>query len=195
MGRAELARLQAAIRACTRCVAAGHLKRAFPIIDGRITDRIMVIGQAPGEIELTTGLPFSGRAGAELGRWLAVARVSPLPYRTSVTKCFPGKAPGGGAGDRRPSPGEVALCASWLQAELAIVRPRIVLLIGGLAISRFWGKGALAQIVGRSRLDGERLLIPLPHPSGASRWLNDLSHRLLLARALRVLRKAAAALD
>jgi len=86
-----LVRLHARIRACTKCVNAGHLASAFPIVAGNASDRVMIIGQAPGAVELTTGLPFSGRAGAELRRWLAVAGIDEahLPYRTAITKCFP----------------------------------------------------------------------------------------------------------
>jgi len=186
-----LARLHARIRACAQCVEAGYLPSAFPIVAGKASDRVMIIGQAPGAVELTTGLPFSGRAGAELRRWLAEAGIDEahLPYRTSITKCFPGKA-AGGAGDRRPSLPEIALCAPWLDAELALVRPRVVLLVGTLAIERFWGRAPLSDVVGLSRIDGERVLIPLPHPSGASRWLNEPENRLRLRRALVVVRRA-----
>ena len=161
-----------------------------PLVAGKASDRVMIIGQAPGAVELTTGLPFSGRAGAELRRWLAEAGIDEahLPYRTSVTKCFPGKA-ASGAGDRRPSPPEIALCAPWLEAELALVGPRVVLL------DRFWGRVPLSDAVGRRRIDGERVLIPLPHPSGASRWLNAPENRLRLRRALRVVRRAVEVLD
>jgi len=189
---AALANLHASIRACTKCVEAGYLPSAFPIVAGEATDRVMIIGQAPGAVELTTGLPFSGRAGAELRRWLAQAGIDEahLPYRTSVTKCFPGKA-ASGLGDRRPSPPEVALCAPWIDAELALVRPRVILLVGTLAIERFWGRVPLSEVVGKSRIDGERVLIPLPHPSGASRWLNEPENRLRLRRALLLVRRAA----
>ena len=191
-----LIRLHTRIRACTKCVGAGYLPSAFPIVAGNASDRVMIIGQAPGAVELTTGLPFSGRAGAELRRWLAVAGIDAehLPYRTAITKCFPGKA-ASGAGDRRPSPPEVLLCAPWLEAELALVRPRVVLLVGTLAIERFWGKVPLSEVVGKSRVDEERVLIPLPHPSGASRWLNDPENRKRLARALAVVRRAVRGLD
>jgi uracil-DNA glycosylase family 4 len=186
----RVAALHARIRACTRCVDAGYLRSAFPIVAGNANDRVMIIGQAPGAVELTTGLPFSGRAGAELRRWLALAGIDEahLPYRTSITKCFPGKA-ASGAGDRRPSPPEIALCAEWLEAELALVRPRVVLLVGTLAIERFWGRVALSDAVGKSRVDAARTLIPLPHPSGASRWLNEPENRALLQRALRIVRR------
>jgi len=194
--RRALEQLHARVRACTKCVEAGYLPSAFPIVAGKAGARVMIIGQAPGAVELTTGLPFSGRAGAELRRWLAQAGIDEahLPYRTSITKCFPGKA-ASGAGDRRPSPPEVALCAPWLDAELALVRPRVILLVGTLAIERFWGRVQLSEVVGKSRIDGERVLIPLPHPSGASRWLNDPQNRLRLRRALRLVRRAAKGLD
>ena len=156
----------------------------------------MIVGQAPGAVELTTGLPFSGRAGAELRRWLARAGIDEdhLPYRTSITKCFPGKA-ASGAGDRKPSPPEIANCAPWLAREIALVRPRIVLPVGQLAIERFIGKVPLGEVVGTMTRDGERVLIPLPHPSGASRWLNQPANRALLDRALRILRREYRALD
>src|SRR2546427_12604161 len=126
-----LARLHSRIHACTKCVDAGYLPAALPIVAGKVSDRVMIIGQAPGAVELTTGLPFSGRAGAELRRWLAQAGIDEahLPYRTSITKCFPGKA-ARGAGDRRPSPPEIALCAPWIDAELALMRPPVALLVG-----------------------------------------------------------------
>jgi uracil-DNA glycosylase family 4 len=191
-----LARLHARIRACTKCVTAGYLERARPIVAGSIADRIAIVGQAPGAVELTTGQPFSGRSGAELRRWLAEAGIDAdqLPYRPAITKCFPGKSPTGN-GDRRPSREEIALCAPWLEEELALLRPTVILLVGGLAIERFWGKVPLESAVGRSAVRGGVTFIPLPHPSGASRWLNDPSHRALLRRGLARLRSAARALD
>jgi len=195
----SLARLHREIRACTACVDAGLLPAAAPVVAGRRTDRIMIVGQAPGAVEVMTRVPFSGRAGAELRRWLARAGIGPdeLPYRTSMTKCFPGKA-ALGAGDRVPWPAEIALCAHWLEAELALMRPAVILPVGLLAIRRLWGAGPLTTIIGRSRRCPEladALLIPLPHPSGASRWLNDLANRQRLDRALEVLARARRGLD
>ena len=186
----ELRRLQSQIRACTRCADQGFIPRAFPIVAGKASDRVMIVGQAPGAVELTTGLPFSGRAGAELRRWLARAGIDAeqLPYRTSMTKCFPGKA-SSGAGDRKPSPPEIANCARWLDRELTLVQPRILLPVGQLAIERFIGKSPLGEVVGTMQRAGGRVVIPLPHPSGASRWLNQPENRALLDRALRLLRR------
>jgi uracil-DNA glycosylase family 4 len=188
---AKLKRLHERIRACRKCVVAGYLDAAAPVVAGTIADRMMIVGQAPGIVELTTRMPFSGRAGAELRRWLVRAGIGEgdLPYRTSITKCFPGKA-STGSGDRRPSPPEIALCAPWLEAELALMRPEVILPVGTLAIDRLWGNAALSDVIGRSRrspdFDGA-LLIPLPHPSGASRWLNDPANKERLDRALRLL--------
>ena len=113
-------------------------------------------------------------------------------YMTSITKCFPGKEDGGG--DRRPSRAEVALCKSHLDRQLAAVKPELLILVGGLAHERFLPGRSLDELVGRVfTVDGEAahrgsdarpLIVPLPHPSGASRWLNDAGNRALLDRAL-----------
>jgi len=187
-------RLHARIRACTRCADAGYIPAAFPIVAGRLRDRIALVGQAPGAVELTTGMPFTGRSGAILRRWLADAGIGEdeLPYRTAMTKCFPGKAKSG-AGDRKPSPPEIALCAPWLEEELALLRPRVLMLIGQLAIERFWGRAPLEEVIGRTRRESDgRVLIPFPHPSGASRWLNHTDHEVLLRKAIGHLRREAA---
>ncbi len=191
----EVERLHREIRACRKCVVAGYLPSASPIVSGTATDRVMIVGQAPGAVEAVVGRPFAGRSGVVLRQWLARAGIDEghLPYRSAITKCFPGKAPSG-AGDRRPSPAEIALCAPWLERELALVRPKVMLLVGSLAIERFWGKVPLADAVGRARREPGRVLIPFPHPSGSSRWLNDPAHRALLARAIRALRREARAL-
>jgi uracil-DNA glycosylase len=70
-----------------------------------------------------------------------------------------------------------------------------LLLVGQLAIERFWGKVPLSESVGRVRRDRDRILIPLPHPSGASRWLNDPANRARLEQALRILRVESHRLD
>ena len=189
-------RLHSRIRACTRCADAGYIPVAVPVVAGRLADRIALVGQAPGIVELTTGMPFSGRSGAILRRWLASAGIGEddLPYRTAITKCFPGKALTG-AGDRKPSPAEIALCAPWLDAELALLQPRVLLLIGQLAIERLWGRAPLETVIGRKKRElGGRVLIPFPHPSGASRWLNDPAHQVLLVKAIAHLRREAAQL-
>jgi uracil-DNA glycosylase family 4 len=157
----------------------------------------MLIGQAPGIAELSSRKPFAGRAGKELARWVKRAGFADedhfrsLTYVTSVTKCFPGKSPAGG-GDRRPSSVEVVQCRPWLRGQVDLQRPRLIILMGTLAIEQFATHlpgASLDVLVGHvfETNTGGPLLLPLPHPSGASRWLNEPVHRALLEQALAVL--------
>ncbi len=199
----QLRELHREIATCRLCVDAGLLGRAAPILPAPFPSRIVLVGQAPGRSEEAAGRPFSGRAGRELFSWLARAGVPSEEearrrvYLTSITKCFPGPSPGG-TGDRRPSPGEVALCRPYLDRQLALLAPRLILPVGQLAIDRFLPARPLGLVVGRVFDQGGRelpageplnpghfpLLLPLPHPSGASRWLNRPDHRELLEQAL-----------
>ena len=150
--------------------------------------KLMLLGQAPGRHSDAAGVPFSGPSGRLIERWLRQAGFAEGAlrrdiYLTSVTRCDPGKARGG-AGDRVPSPSERALCAHWWRTELALVRPRVLLLCGRLAIEQFYAPRPLEELVGTWRREGQTWLLPLPHPSGVSRWLNDLAHRALVDRAL-----------
>ncbi len=77
----------------------------------------------------------------------------------------------------------VANCAHWLDAELEILKPRVLILVGQMAIARFLGPGTLESRVGR-RFGKMPVMIPLPHPSGQSRWLNDHANRARLEKAL-----------
>jgi uracil-DNA glycosylase family 4 len=201
----SLARLHREIRACTRCVAAGYLPRAAPVLSGYADNRIMLIGQAPGAVEAVRRLPFQGRSRSVLMGWLIRAgfsseeQVRRHVYMTSITKCFPGKGTGGG--DRRPSRAEVDLCRSHLDRQLALITPELLILVGGLAHERFLPGRPLDALVGRlfdlsgrevsSRSRVRPVLVPLPHPSGASRWLNAVENRLLLDRGLLQLRPIA----
>jgi uracil-DNA glycosylase family 4 len=197
-----LARLHRDILACTRCVDAGYLPDAAPVLSGHADNRIMLIGQAPGAVETIGRLPFQGRSRNVLFGWLIRAGFSSEEharrqiYLTSITKCFPGK--GSGGGDRRPSRAEVDLCSSHLDRQVALIKPALVILVGGLAHERFLPGRPLDRLVGRlfdvsgrevfGRAGARPLLAPLPHPSGASRWLNAVDNRALLDRALRQLR-------
>ncbi|HET9849564.1 MAG TPA: uracil-DNA glycosylase family protein [Candidatus Dormibacteraeota bacterium] len=200
--RAKLARLHREIQSCTRCVAAGYLPAAAPVLSGYPDNRIMMIGQAPGAVEAERRLPFQGRSRNVIVRWLLTAGFASEEqarrdiYMTSITKCFPGKGTGGG--DRRPSRAEVELCRPHLDHQLALVQPSLLILVGGLSHERFLPGRPLSALVGRvfdrggrevrGRTSMRPLLVPLPHPSGASRWLNQPENRALLERALRRLR-------
>lgn len=188
-----LADLQEQMAVCHRCVEAGYLPRADAVAGyrGRIGNRIMLIGQAPGHLSVERRMPFSGPGGRVLDTWLQRAGFAPGALRTEVyisalTKCDPGKNPRGG-GDRKPSPPELALCRPFLLRELELVRPEVILLVGGMAIEAFLGPSRLSEIIGASVEQNGVHLLPLPHPSGVSRWLNEPDHQALLARALELL--------
>lgn len=195
-----LAELVAAHRACTRCAGAGLIAAARPVFSGRAGQRIILVGQAPGPVEHDVTRPFAGRAGRELVRWMLRAGFRgeddfrDRVWITSTTTCFPGRRPDG-AGDRRPGPAEVALCAGWLDGVLRLLAPRLVIPVGSLALSRLLGGMRLDDAVGHAfdaagaRVEEAspavaRLFVPLPHPSGQSRWLNDPARRLRLEAAL-----------
>jgi uracil-DNA glycosylase len=110
-------------------------------------------------------------------------------YLAAITKCFPGRLPGSSK-DRLPSKAEQALCRSWLEQEIALLQPRVIVLFGSLAIQTFLSREPLTQLVGRVFARDGRLYIPLPHSSGASTWLNSAENRALLAEGLECLREA-----
>lgn len=195
-----LAAVQQEISACTLCVNAGFIPSANPVFQGHAGQRLMVVGQAPGPTAGQRGAPYMGATGKALQAWLARAGFAEGAlhrefYLTSITKCFPGRAGNGGEGDRLPSAAEIALCARHLDREIALVRPEIVLTLGRLATERLDPTArrlSLAELVGTlrpaARAGHAFHLLPLPHPSGVSRWLNDPAHRARLDEALRLLR-------
>lgn len=158
----------------------------------------MLIGQAPGVIEGEERRPWRGRAGRTLRRWLELDEDSfyAVFYCCSVTRCYPGKSPGG-RGDRLPAREELDLCASWLEAELRFLQPALVVTVGGLAARRVLGVTRLTDTIGdRLRLESSgATAVPLPHPSGASGWLNAADNRERLARAVSLVRNELEGLD
>lgn len=192
---AALAALQAAIRACRRCAFA---HAPTPVVEGGPGSRIMIVGQAPGKTEDRVGRPWWGPAGKRLTAWMVdgVGFADAEAFRRQVyfaamARCFPGPAPGG-RGDARPGPATLAACGEHLEAEVRLLAPRVLVLVGRMAIDAFLdGDRPLDALVGRlwpGAVGGrEVLLCPLPHPSGASTWLNDAGHRAQLAEGLRAL--------
>jgi uracil-DNA glycosylase len=191
--------LQRKQRACTRCADAGHIRRAHPVFSGHAGQHILLVGQAPGPVEQDQSRPFAGRSGRQLMRWLVraglrdEADVRDRIYMTAMTTCFPGRRPDG-AGDRRPSSAEVVLCAPWLDSVIALLAPRLIIPIGSLSLERFLPGRRLDDVVGSAYAAGGTLLrgtpneapvlLPLPHPSGQSRWLNDPGRVAMLDKAL-----------
>lgn len=171
---------------------------AAPVLSGDGTERAMLIGQAPGWREIETGVPFAWDAGKRLVGWLELAGISGEDFRqrwyvTSIGKCYPGRAPGSSV-DRPPSPADIARWTPHLREELRLVAPRLVVLVGGTAHRFAFGPAVrLTEIVGRPLawdVAPGATVIALPHPSGASTWLNDPAHVELWRAGIGLLRDA-----
>jgi len=177
-----------------------------PVVIGQpVMSPVMLIGQAPGVREGPAGKPFAWTAGKTLFAWFGELGLDEESFRSrvymaAVCRCFPGKATGGG--DRVPSPDEVARCSRHLHAEVNILRPRLVIPVGKLAIAQLYlgarsesgplhlrpDVAKLIDVIGEQRrgeIAGHACdVIALPHPSGASTWHRSEPGKTLLARAL-----------
>ena len=181
--------LQRDNRVCRACAEEGFPLESLSIVQPYEGQRAYMFGQAPGVVEGEERRPWRGRAGRTLRRWLELDEDEFYAtfYCASVTRCYPGKAPTG-RGDRTPTPREQELCAFWREWELRLVRPQLIVPVGGLAARRLLGLTSVSECVGRRfELDGA-VAIPLPHPSGASSWLNDPANRKRVAEAAALIR-------
>jgi uracil-DNA glycosylase len=187
----SLASLKRDQRACRACVEAGYPLESLPVIAPGEGQRAYLFGQAPGIVEGEERRPWRGRAGKTLRRWLDLDEEEFYAtfYCASVTRCYPGRARSG-RGDRTPAPEEQRLCERWRDAELRLLQPQLIVTVGGLAARRLLGLTSVTDAVGRRYdLDGS-VVIPLPHPSGASSWLNVPENRERVAAAVDVIKDA-----
>jgi uracil-DNA glycosylase len=190
----SLASLERDLRVCRACAEAGYPLESLPVLSPLAGQRAYLFGQAPGIQEGIERRPWRGRAGQTLRRWLELDEDAFYAtfHCASVTRCYPGRSPSG-RGDRTPTPEEQRLCAFWRERELAIIRPRLVVTVGGLAARTLLGVRSVTEAVGTrielgdGPLDGA-VAIPLPHPSGASGWLNLPENRARVAEAAALVR-------
>ncbi|HKH31871.1 MAG TPA: uracil-DNA glycosylase family protein [Gaiellaceae bacterium] len=185
--------LQRDLAVCRACVEAGYPLESLPVIAPYSGQRAYIYGQAPGFVEGFERRPWRGRAGSTLRRWLRLDEDEFYGtfYCASVTRCYPGKAPSG-RGDRTPTSREQELCAFWRHRELRLIEPQLIVTVGGLAARRLLGLTSVSDFVGKSYMLGDAIAIPLPHPSGASGWLNDRANRARLGKALTHVRREVA---
>jgi uracil-DNA glycosylase len=196
MPRASSAQLRldehvAQLRQCRRC------PRMFPppVSGGPVLSKVMLVGQAPGVKEPVLARPFAWTAGKTLFGWfhqfcgMTEDEVRARIYFAAVCRCFPGKTSAGG--DRVPAPDEIRNCSTWMNDEIAILRPQLIIAVGKLAIAQFIPVGKLDEVIGRTfQLRRERRafdMIPLPHPSGASPWHRIAPGKQLLEKAMRLI--------
>jgi uracil-DNA glycosylase len=181
----SLAALERDTERCRACAEAGFPLESLPVRVPGSGQRAYMFGQAPGIVEGEERLPWRGRAGQTLRRWLELDEET--FYRTffcaSVTRCYPGRTPSG-RGDRAPTPREQELCEFWRDWELELLRPKLIVAVGGLAIRRLLGVAQLTDAIGERFERTGVPVVPLPHPSGASSWPHVPANRARLDRAL-----------
>ena len=164
---------QQSLKKCRRCA-----NMIPPVVMGQpVASKVLLVGQAPGDKEGVMGRPFAWTAGKTLFKWftsigLGEAAFRERVYMAAVCRCFPGKNTKGG--DRVPADEEIYNCSKWLDAEIALLRPQLIVPVGKLAIEQFMDVGRLVDVIGHEfeleENGGLIDIIPLPHPSGASTW-------------------------
>ena len=183
----QLKRLVTRLQGCRACP-----DMRGPVVTGRpVLSPVMLIGQAPGNREGPAGKPFAWTAGKTLFGWLSQLGLDEEQcrdriYFAAVCRCFPGKA---ASGDRVPGADEIERCGKFMAAEARLLKPRLVIPVGKLAIAQiFPDVDKLVDVIGRplrASLHGhETDVIALPHPSGASTWHRTEPGKTLLVRAL-----------
>ena len=183
----ELSNHRHNLLACTACP-----NMIGPVVSGRpVLSKVMMVGQAPGDKEGSFGKPFAWTAGKTLFRWYdSIGVVEEVfrqhVYMAAVCRCFPGKNPKGG--DRVPDETEIETCGRWLDAEVKLLRPQLLIPVGKLAIAQFMPVDKLKDVIGQVtqvvRAGHQMDTIALPHPSGASTWHRTEPGKTLLADAL-----------
>ena len=181
--------IQERMKECRLCLEAGYEIYPPAVFSGDASAEFMTIGQAPGITEQQAQRPFNAGSGTRLFGWLGQAGLEEdwfrsTQYMSSVTKCYPGRQPSGN-GDRVPGKIEQEFCRSFLDQEIMLVNPHVIIPIGRLAINLFYPKKLkLMEIIGTQiEIDG-RKIIPLPHSSGASRWHQIEENRKLIDKAI-----------
>ncbi|MEJ2426862.1 MAG: uracil-DNA glycosylase family protein [Candidatus Thiodiazotropha sp.] len=175
------------LKACTTCP-----QMLGPVVTGNpVVSPIILVGQAPGDKEGPAGRPFAWTAGKTLFSWFEAIGLNETTFRervymAAVCRCFPGKKPKGG--DRVPDREEIAQCRHWLDREISLLQPHLIIPVGKLAIRQFLQSERLVEVVGNTHrigLDQRAVdIIPLPHPSGASTWHRTEPGKTLLGSAL-----------
>ncbi len=183
---------QQSLRQCRRCQ-----NMIPPVVMGQpVASKVLLVGQAPGDKEGIMGRPFAWTAGKTLFKWFASIGLEEETFRSrvymaAVCRCFPGKNPKGG--DRVPTVDEIHNCSIWLDAEIELLRPELIIPVGKLAIEQFMDVGRLVDVIGHEFVleENGRLIdvIPLPHPSGASTWHRTKPGISLLKKSLMLIER------
>jgi len=183
-----LAALHEEIRACQRCPLWATRTQAVPGV-GPADARVMLVGEAPGRQEDLKGEPFVGTAGSSLDTLLAsIDLTRGEVYITNVVKSRPFVGPPPGR-NRPPSTNEIQACRGWLDEQVRIIRPQVVVAMGRIALEYVLPGRRISEVHGTPQRQDARTILPLFHPAAAlhRQALRDVLKQdfLVLGRLLR----------
>ncbi len=163
--QAELDAIAAEVNACVKCPLHKVRTKAVPG-SGPVTAKIMFIGEGPGFYEDQQGLPFVGASGKYLDELLAsIGMDRRKVFITNVVKCRP-------PGNRDPQPSEIDTCADYLDRQIEIINPRMIITLGRYSMAKWFPNGKITQIHGQAKKFGGRLVMPMFHPAAVLRTPN-----------------------
>jgi DNA polymerase len=171
----ELTDLYEAVKLCQECILAQGRINSVPG-EGPEDAEIMFIGEGPGFHEDRQGRPFVGAAGKYLEELLASIDLNrEQVYITNVVKCRP-------PGNRDPQPDEIAACRPYLDRQIDLIRPRLVVTLGRFSMQRYFPGAAISRIHGQPKRVGSVIYLPMFHPAAAlrqPRWRNFVEEDIL----------------
>lgn len=152
--------LEPQIKVCTRCRLSQSRTQAVPGV-GPGNAQIMFIGEAPGFYEDQQGEPFVGPAGKFLNELLSQIGLERKDvFITNVVKCRPPQ-------NRDPQPDEIETCRVWLDQQIALIKPKVIVTISRYAMARWFPEKKISEIHGRARRFGDLVVVPMYHPAAA----------------------------
>ncbi|MDD5398936.1 MAG: uracil-DNA glycosylase [Dehalococcoidia bacterium] len=155
-----LTELNAEIERCKNCDLARHRTKVVPG-EGPDNAELLFIGEAPGYHEDQTGRPFVGQAGQYLDQLIGmIGYKRSQVYIANVIKCRPPE-------NRDPLPGEIMACGKWLERQLDLIKPRVIVTLGRYSMAKYFPSESISKVHGRARRSGNVIYFPMYHPAAA----------------------------
>jgi uracil-DNA glycosylase family 4 len=166
----SLEQIAAEVTACRKCPLGSIRKNAVPG-EGPADARIMFIGEGPGFHEDLQGRPFVGASGQYLEELLAEINLTRRQvYIANVIKCRP-------PGNRDPEPSELAACRDYLDRQIALIKPSVIVTLGRYSMERYFPGQSISRIHGRPKRVGDVYYLPMFHPAAAQPCLAQRDER------------------
>ena len=155
-----LTELNAEIERCKNCELARHRTKVVPG-EGPEDAKLLFIGEAPGWNEDQTGRPFVGSAGQYLDQLIGmIGYKRSQVFIANVIKCRPPE-------NRDPMPGEIMACGKWLERQLDLIKPRVIVTLGRFSMAKYFPGETISKVHGRSKRIGSIIYFAMYHPAAA----------------------------